>query len=111
MTQTNTEITGIIKMISLMKAMFIGAGIGLLIILLFVTDSVTQPHWPNFWKIRPLIITPLAGAFGGGLAYLATKVLNRRGVNGVTANFISLLGFLIALWLGVVLGLDGTLWD
>lgn len=111
MTQTNTEITGIIKMISLMKAMFIGAGIGLLVILLFITDSVTQPHWPTFWKIRPLIFTPLTGAFGGGLAYLASKVLYRRGVNGATANFISLPGFLIALWLGVVLGLDGTLWD
>lgn len=96
---------------SLIKSILLGAGVGFCVILLFITGAETQPHWPQLWKIRPLIITPLAGAIGGGLCYSAIKILKREGLNGVIAVFISLFGFLFTLWLGIVLGLDGTLWD
>lgn len=111
MTNTDRSITGSINKRSLLKATFIGAGIGLIIILFFITGAETQPHWPNLWKIRPLIITPLAAALGGAMAYTATKALRGIGLNGVLAILLSLIGFIVALWLGIVLGLDGTLWD
>jgi len=111
MTHTTKSVTGSINKVSIIKAMLLGAGIGLFIILLFITGAETQPHWPNLWKVRPLIITPLAAALGGGLAYITTSILKRKGIHVITAVFISLIGFLIALWMGIVVGLDGTLWD
>lgn len=96
---------------SLLKGILIGAGIGLLVILFFITGAETQPHWPDQWKIRPLIITPLAGAFGGAFFYISKMMLRKEGLNKALAIIFSVTGFIIALWLGVVLGLDGTLWD
>ncbi|WP_051205284.1 hypothetical protein [Salinimicrobium xinjiangense] len=113
MSKTNSNISqaNSIKKASVAKTALLGAGIGLLLILFFITGAETQPHWPELWKIRPLIITPLAGALGGSLAYIATKLLTREGLNRIVAIILSFIGFLIALWLGIVLGLDGTLWD
>ncbi len=111
MNQRKTSITGSVNRGSVIKSMLIGAGIGLFVILLFITGAETQPHWPNLWKIRPLIITPLAGALGGGLCYASIKILKREGLHAAIAVVLSLVGFLIALWLGIILGLDGTLWD
>ena len=111
MTQTAKSVTEPIRKSSVIKAMLLGAGIGLIIILLFITGAQTQPHWPDHWKVRPLIITPLAAALGGGLAYITTSILKRKGMHTIIAVFISLIGFLIALWMGIVVGLDGTLWD
>lgn len=111
MTTKNTSLTASINKGSLLKAILIGAGLGFFIILLFVTGAETQPHWPNLWQIRPLIITPLAGAIGGGLCYATIKILKRAGLHSVLAIFLSLIGFFITLWMGIVLGLDGTLWD
>lgn len=111
MTSPNRSITGSINKRSLIIATLIGAGIGLIIILFFISGAETQPHWPNLWKIRPLIITPFAAALGGASAYTATKALKRTGLNGAIAILLSLIGFIVALWLGIVLGLDGTLWD
>lgn len=110
-TNQNPKIAEPIKRVSLIKSALIGAGLGLVIILTFITGAETQPHWPELWKIRPLIITPLAGALGGALAYMATKLLKRAGLNGVIAMVLSFIGFLVSLWLGIVLGLDGTLRD
>lgn len=111
MTQTKTSTAETLNKVSLVKGIIIGAVIGLLAILFFITGADTQPHWPDLWKIRPLIITPVAGAMGGGLFYLSKHFLQNRGVNGIVATILSLIGFIIALWLGIVLGLDGTLWD
>lgn len=111
MTQRKTSITASLNKGSVLKSMLIGAGLGLFIILLFVTGAETQPHWPNLWKIRPLIVTTLAGAIGAGLGYAAIVILKREGLNSIIAIFISLIGFLFTLWLGIVLGLEGTLWD
>lgn len=111
MTNKTTINTGSINKGSVIKAALIGAGIGFLVILLFITGAETESHWSDLWKVRPLIITPLAGALGGSVAYITTNLLKRAGLNGGIAIFISFIGFVIALWLGIVLGLDGTLWD
>ncbi|MEO5650838.1 MAG: hypothetical protein ABIR03_13070 [Ginsengibacter sp.] len=49
---------------SLAKPILIGAGIALIVISFFVF-GVDEPHleWGKFWMVRPLIITPLAGAW------------------------------------------------
>lgn len=101
-----------IKIHTLLKRMLLGAFIGFLLIsfLVFGVDH-PDPNWPSFWRLRPLVVTPIAGAFG----ILAFYLIDILGVKGdwpkIFLAFLSTLLFLIALWLGTVLGLDGTMWN
>ena len=63
----------------LLKRMLLGAGIALVIISLFVFGGTANPEWPRFWRIRPLIVTPLAGAAGGAFSYLMTHITRQDG--------------------------------
>lgn len=91
--------------------MLVGAGIGLLVISFFVFGvDEPNPEWGQFWMIRPLIITPLAGAMGGAF-YALMDYQSSLGFNRTVAILLSAVVFFIGLWLGIVLGLDGTMWD
>src|SRR5919107_4752694 len=92
--------------------MLIGAVIGLILISLFVfgVDN-PKPEWGELWRIRPLIITPLAGAMGGLFFYFMNYLSSRGSINKIFAIILSFVVFIIGLWMGVVLGLDGTMWD
>lgn len=100
-----------IRVKALLIRMLFGAFIGFIIISVFVfgVDN-PNPDWPANWRIKPLIFTPLVAAFGALSFYLADVI----GVKGewpkVVLFFISAILFLIALWLGTVLGLNGTMW-
>ncbi len=101
-----------INLKSLAIRMLIGGLIGLMIISVFVFSvGNPNPEWGKFWRIRPLIITPLAGAMGGLLVYSVNFFNFQNKPTKVIAVIFSLIGFVVALWLGIVLGLDGTLWD
>lgn len=97
----------------LVKRVLAGGVIGLAVISLFVVPSLASPdaEWSKYWFIRPFIITPLAGAAGGVVFHLiGPEKRNGTGLkilSYVAAALISLVG----LWLGIVLGLDGTLWN
>jgi hypothetical protein len=92
--------------------MLVGAAIGLLLISLFlITAGNANPAWPRFWMIRPLIIVPLAGAMGGLCNYFIVQYHDTVGLNKIIAIILSVIVFIIGLWLGTVLGLDGTYWD
>jgi hypothetical protein len=97
---------------SLTKRMLVGAGIGLLLICLFLsTAGNPNPAWPKLWFLRPLIIVPLAGAMGGLCNYYFVYFHHMMGVNKTIAMILSVVIFIIGLWLGTVLGLDGTYWN
>jgi membrane associated rhomboid family serine protease len=89
----------------------VGAGIALFVISFFVfgVDN-PKPEWGKYWMIRPLIITPLAGAMGG-VFYLLMDYQGKKGFNRPFAIALSIVVYLIGLWLGTVLGLAGTMWD
>lgn len=92
--------------------MLIGAGIGLLLISLFVFGvDDPKPEWGKLWMIRPLIVTPLAGAMGGLFFYFMNHLSAKGSINRTAAILLSVVVFMIGLWLGVVLGLDGTMWN
>ncbi|WP_461111590.1 potassium transporter KefB [Spirosoma jeollabukense] len=112
MTQSNRLTTPPIYPASLGKRMAIGAGIGLVLISLFLL-SVREPNpaWGKLWMIRPLLIVPLAGATGGLCTYFISHFQKQFGINKAVVTIVSALVCLIGLWLGFVLGLDGTLWD
>lgn len=95
------------------KRMLLGAGIGLILISVFLIGVKNpNPAWGKFWMIKPLIIVPLAGAGGGAFYYFINHFWGYQGGwRKAFAIVFSLVGFIIALWLGTVLGLNGTLWN
>jgi hypothetical protein len=96
----------------LVRRMLIGAAIGLVIILFFVLGTKNpQPEWGKYWMVRPLIITPLAGAMAGLCNYFLDSLRNQGGSKKIIANILMVLIYAIGLWMGTILGLDGTLWD
>lgn len=110
MTQSNNS-TSQPHPVSLTKPMLIGAGIALLVISFFVFRvDEPKPEWGKLWMIRPLIITPIAGAMGGAFYYFI-DYQRSRGFNRTLAVLFSVVVYIIGLWLGVVLGLNGTMWD
>src|SRR5688572_6235876 len=110
MTQSNSSISPS-HQTSLGKRMIIGAGIGLSVILIFIIPSDENPTWGKLWMIRPLIVVPFAGAMGGLCNYYILKFHSLVGLNKIVAIILSAVVFLFGLWVGIVLGLDGTLWD
>lgn len=97
---------------SLSKAMIQGATIALLLIIIFLLGvKDPDPHWGRLWMIKPLIIVPIAGAFGGLFYYMMGDFRSKGGWVTVIAYVVSIAGYIVALWLGTVLGLNGTLWN
>jgi len=104
--------TQTINTTSLIKKVLLGAAIALIIISLFVFGvDHPKPEWGKFWIIRPLIITPLAGAFGGFLLFLPELIKFKNQWKKIGITVLSIFAFVVTLWLGIVLGLDGTLWN
>ncbi|MCW3093577.1 MAG: potassium transporter KefB [Ferruginibacter sp.] len=98
--------------ISLVKRMLVGGCIGLLLISFFLLSArEPNPDWEKFWMIRPLIIVPLAGAMGGLCNYYIIRFHDRMGLNKIIAMILSVMVFIVGLWMGIVLGLDGTMWN
>lgn len=90
--------------------MLIGGFIALIVISIFVFPTEPDPSWGKFWMIRPLIITPLAGVTGGAVYHFINSK-NFEGLKKILALMASILIYIIGLWMGIVLGLDGTLWN
>ena len=97
---------------SLSDSMLLGAGIGLILISFFLYGACEpNPEWGRMWMIKPLCMVPIAGAMGGAFYYFMDYLSSRRGLNRTLAVILSLFVYIIALWLGTVLGLNGTMWD
>jgi hypothetical protein len=93
------------------KPVLIGAALALFLISFFVIGVNPKPEWGKFWMIRPLVIVPLAGALGGAFFYFMDRQRYLKGWNKTLVRLITLVICLFILWVGTVLGLDGTLWD
>lgn len=112
MTQQNEFSTQPIHPAPLAKRMFYGAGIALILISAFLFSAgEPNPAWPTFWMVRPLIIVPIAGAAGGAFFYIMDYLRYQGGWKKPAAIVLSILGYVFVLWVGTVLGLDGTWWD
>lgn len=94
------------------KRMLQGAGIGLILILFFLLGAEEpEPEWPRLWMIKPLIMVPLSGALGGVFIYNMDHLRCQGGWREALAYTLSFTVFIVVLWLGTVLGLNGTTWD
>nr|WP_294796077.1 hypothetical protein [uncultured Mucilaginibacter sp.] len=96
----------------LVKRMLIGAGIGAVIIALFILPvKHPQAEWGQLWMLKPFIITPFSGAVGGLVAHFMMHFRNQYGWNKVLTLLLTAIICVIGLWMGIVLGLNGTLWN
>jgi hypothetical protein len=94
------------------KWVFAGSTIALGLILLFLfTAQDPDPSWPRYWMIRPLVIVPLAGAAGGAFFEAMGVLRGKGGWYTIVGIVLGLLVYLVGLWMGFVLGLDGTWWN
>ena len=112
MTHQNNPTTPPIHPVSVARRMLQGAAIAFILISIFLL-SVRHPNpaWPKLWMVKPLIIVPLAGALGGIFYYLMDHLRYQGGWIKVLAFIFSLIVYIVVLWLGTVLGLNGTLWN
>ena len=98
--------------VSIGKRMLQGAAIALLLITIFLFGAgEPDPGWSKLWIITPLLIVPLAGAMGGVFYYIMDYLRHQGGWKKALAIIMSLIVYIVGLWLGTVLGLDGTLWN
>jgi hypothetical protein len=96
---------------AMIKRALAGAALGLALITLFIWGVPTKPGWSAYWKIRPMVIVPIACAGGLAFSCLLDGFRKKGGWKAAMAILASILVFIIALWMGTVLGLDGTLWN
>lgn len=94
------------------RRMLFGALIGLALISAFLlTAGEPNPSWGKFWRIKPLMIVPFAGAMGGVFYHYMDYLRYYGDWRKFLGIILGLLGFTVILWLGTVLGLNGTYWD
>lgn len=112
MTKGNNLTAQSIHPASIGKRMLLGAGIALILILVFLLGvDNPKPEWGKLWMLKPLIVVPTAGAMGGVFYYFMDHLRYQGGWKTALAIIISLIGYIFALWIGTVLGLNGTLWN
>ncbi|BFG70752.1 hypothetical protein KACHI17_16330 [Sediminibacterium sp. KACHI17] len=112
MTQQNDASFIQVDLVAAAKRMFIGAALAFALILsLLLSVDEPKPEWGSLWMLKPLLITPLAGAGGGAFFYYMTQIVKNNVWAKLVATVVGLVGYVIAIWLGSVLGLNGTLWD
>ena len=97
---------------SLGKRALQGAAIALVLISFFLLKADDpNPEWPKYWWIRPLVVVPAAGAVGGIFYYFMDYLRYQGGWKKLVGNILSALIYLFGLWVGTILGLDGTMWN
>src|SRR5688572_30407821 len=98
--------------LSLRNRMIIGAIAGLAVVafLLFAAGAA-DPAWGKYWMIRPIIVLTFAGAMAGLCNYIILHYRHLAGLHRIVAIIISLVVSLVGIWMGIVLGFDGTLWN
>ena len=112
MTTTENLTTTPIHPASLGKRMLLGGSIALVLISLFLLNSGgPNPEWGKLWMIRPLLVVSLAGAVGGAFFYFMDSLRHRNHWSKIGVNLLCLIVYIIGLWMGTVLGLDGTMWN
>ncbi|MGM9476934.1 hypothetical protein ACS5PU_10900 [Pedobacter sp. GSP4] len=111
MTLTNNFSTAAIFRAPLGKRMLIGAAIGLVLIIIFLSGTGGgKPEFGKFWMARPLIFVPVAGALGALFFHIVNSFGFQQPAIKALMVILGSIGFIVALWMGTVLGLVGTYW-
>lgn len=96
---------------TLLKRMLQGGALALVLVLLFIyNDKNPYSDGSKLLLIRPIIVVTGAGALSGVFYYFMDHLRYQGGWMKVLAALLSILGFIVALWLGTVLGFRDTMW-
>lgn len=96
----------------LFKRMLLIGSIGLAIVSVFVIGAGKGDQaWGSNWQIKPLLLTPILGAIIGLLYDITEPLRKLKGIIGITFTILSVIAVLIGLFISLVLGLNGTMWD
>jgi hypothetical protein len=95
----------------LARHMLIGASIAFVLIAVFLWGVDGRPEWGQYWKIRPHLVVTFAGAIGGLCWHLLDFIRQRGFGYQVLAGVLGIFIYIFGLWMGSVLGLNGTLWN
>ena len=89
----------------------IGGIVGFVAIAIFLFP-IDNPElaWGKFWMAKPVLIVTLAGMVGGTFYHLITAALS-IGWKKILGIVLGSLIYIFGLWIGTVLGLNGTLWN
>lgn len=97
---------------SLIKRMLQSAAVALFLIAAFLLSADhVNPEWSKYWMVKPLILTPMVASLGGVLYYYLDHLRTGSTTMKIVATIMGLLGFVFFLWMGFVLGLNGTFWN
>jgi hypothetical protein len=97
---------------NLSKRMLIGAGLGLIAISIFVIGAGRgEIEWGNYWRVKPLLLTPFIGAIVGMCYDITERLRKLNGWLGYLFVGLSVIGYALGMWVSLVLGLAGTMWD
>jgi len=97
---------------ALMKRMLTGAGIGLLLVSFFViTAGEGQPSWGAYWRLKPLLLTPLLASIVAACYHATGPLRDIAGWQGRLFTVLSIIGYVLGLWIALILGLNGSLWN
>lgn len=101
-----------VRPVLLRDSMLWGALIALVLISFFLFSAGKgNPAWSKYWMVKPIIIVPFGGAVGGACFAWINGFRNALGWNRTICLILSLVIYLIGLWLSFVLGLNGTYWN
>lgn len=92
--------------------MLIGALIGVAVVTFFLYGSGGgDPTWGKYWMIQPILVLIFAGTMAGLCNYIILHNRHLVGLSRIVAIVISLVVSIVGLWMGVVLGFHGTMWN
>ncbi|VXB69264.1 conserved membrane hypothetical protein [Flavobacterium sp. 9AF] len=101
-----------IEIYNVLKFAIAGAILALVLIsILIFSVPNPNPEWGKMWFIKPLIITPFITSIGGSLFYIINAKKRTSKILNFILFMISIFVLLFFLWIGTILGLDGTLWN
>lgn len=90
----------------------IGGIIGVLVASFFYFGvDAPDPEWGKLWMIRPYLVMTFAGAMGGLCNYYILQYRWVVGISKPVAILISAVVAIVGMFMGIVLGLDGTMWN
>lgn len=97
---------------SLSKRALQGAGIALVLVLLFIFLLGGEDLDYGVWVFLPMITVPAGGALGGIFYYLMDHLRYQGGWKKVLANISSILVYILSLWISLAAALNVTgHWD
>ena len=89
----------------------VGLVIGFLVISFLIFRANAPQEWGEYWRVRPLIVTPLAGAMCGTAFHIIHCFFYWMGWKKLLATVAGILVYIVGLWMGTILGLVGTMWN